>query len=111
MSLENVKAFYQRLETDKAFQVQVKVAKSKLECSQIVQAVGYFFTQEEFEEYTPQLLELTTAENSLKDLDEKELEAVVGEVKSVIGITGTIAIAHYGVVWTLDDIVWTKTGF
>lgn len=109
MSYTNVKAFYQRLETDEAFQAQIKAAKSKLECSQIVQAAGYFFTQEEFEEYTAQLLELTTDENSLEDLDEKELEAVVGGVKSVIGIKEPIAIAEYGVVWPKDDILPYKS--
>ena len=102
MSLENVKAFYQRLETDKAFQAQVKAAKNKLECSQIVQAAGYFFTQEEFEEYTAQLLESTTAENSLKDLNEEELEAVVGgAIKGLIGIKEPIQ-AIYGPVWPKD---------
>lgn len=103
MSLDHVKAFYQRLETDRAFRAKVEAAKSKLECSQIVQAAGYFFTQEEFEEYTAQLLE-STAGDGLQDLDQKELETVVGGVKSIIGITGPIAIAHYGVVWPLDDI-------
>ena len=101
MSLENVKAFYKRLETDKAFQAQVKAAINKLECSQIVQAAGYFFTQEEFEEYTTRLLESTTAENGLKDLNEEELEAVVGGVKSVIGMV-ELSQAIYGPVWPKD---------
>lgn len=110
MSLENVKTFYQRLQTDETLQAQIKSAKSKHECSQIVQAAGYYFTQEEFEEYTAQLLESTAAEDSLMDLDEKELEAVMGGATSLIGIKGPIVIAHYGVVWPKDDI-WSETVF
>ena len=108
MSLENVKAFYQRLETDKAFQAQVKAAKNKLECSQIVQAAGYFFTQEEFEEYTAQLLESTTAENSLKDLDKEELEAVVGGIKSLTELTWPPVIRPmYGIPLPIEPPVIT----
>lgn len=110
MSLENVRAFYQKLATDSDFQAKVQAAENKRECSRIVRAAGYFFTQQEFEEYTAELLESTAVEDNLKNLDEKELEAVVGGVKSVIGIKWPIAIAHYGVVWPKDDI-WPVTKF
>ena len=55
---------------------------SKEECSQIVKAAGYDFTLEEYEEYTAKLLESAEGEGELKDLTEKELEAVFG------GLTG-----------------------
>lgn len=78
MSLENVKAFYERLASDEAFRAQIQGVKSKTEGSQIVRSAGYDFTQEEFEEYTAQLLESGAADGELRDLDEKELEAVFG---------------------------------
>lgn len=78
MSLENVKLFYTKLAVDEAFRVQIQDAKSKNECSQIVKSFGYDFTQEEFEEYTAQLLESSTDEDELRDLSEHELATVVG---------------------------------
>lgn len=78
MSLVSVKAFYKKLANDEAFRGQIQGVKSKEECRQIVKAAGYDFTQEEFEEYTAQLLESEAAEGELQDLGEKELEAVVG---------------------------------
>ncbi len=85
MSLASVKAFYQRLADDKAFRSQIHNVKSKEECSKIVQAAGYDFTQQEYEEYTAQLLESDSNDNELKDLSEQELEAVMGGVTSVLG--------------------------
>lgn len=78
MSLTNVKAFYQRLANDEAFRSQIQNVKSKEECSQIVRAAGYNFTQQEYEEYTAQLLDSDSNDNELKDLSEQELEAVFG---------------------------------
>jgi len=93
MSLEQVKAFYKQLATDEAFRTQVQSVNSKDECSQIVKAAGYHFTLEEYEEYTSQLLESTSAEGELKDLSEKELAGVFG------GFTGwPIAQPLYGVI-------------
>jgi len=78
MSLEQVKSFYKQVASDQAFRSQFQGVSTKEECSQIVKAAGYDFTQEEYEEYTAQLLESADAEGELKDLDEKELAAVVG---------------------------------
>ena len=78
MSVENVKAFYQRLAQDEQFRSKIQGVKSKEECSQLVQQAGYDFTKEEFESYTSQLLESTVKEGELQDLNERELEAVVG---------------------------------
>jgi predicted ribosomally synthesized peptide with nif11-like leader len=78
MSLEDVKAFYQRLGTDEAFRAQIQGVNSKDECSQTVKSAGYDFTREELEEYTAELLELTADEDGLADLDEKELATVFG---------------------------------
>ncbi len=99
MSLENVKAFYERLINDEAFRNQTQSVNSKEECSQIVKGVGYDFTLQEYEEYTAQLLEPNNGEGELKDLNKKELAAVFG------GLTGWNKFQPpYGVVRT-NDIV------
>ena len=85
MSVENIQAFYARLANDEAFRAQIQEVTSKDECSQVVKSAGYDFTQEEFEEYTTQLLESTAGEGELKDLNEKELEAVFGGASSITG--------------------------
>lgn len=78
MSLAHVKSFYARLNNDAAFRAQIKGVKNKEECSQIVKANGYYFTQEEFEEYTTQVLESANAEDELGVISDQELAAVVG---------------------------------
>ncbi|QLE55850.1 Nif11-like leader peptide family natural product precursor [Nostoc sp. TCL26-01] len=84
MSLENVKAFYSRLANDEAFRTTMQGVKSKDECSKIVKEAGYDFTQAQFEEYTTQLLE-QSSDHEIRDLNEKELEAVFGGASSIIG--------------------------
>ncbi|MBD2167792.1 Nif11-like leader peptide family natural product precursor [Calothrix membranacea FACHB-236] len=80
MSLENVRDFYKKLANDEAFRNQMQAVESKDECSQVVKNAGFNFTQEEFEEYTTQLIESNANENDLQDLGEKELEAVFGGI-------------------------------
>ncbi|QIR37099.1 Nif11-like leader peptide family natural product precursor [Tolypothrix sp. PCC 7910] len=93
MSLENVRAFYERLVSDDTFRTQMQGVESKDECSQVVKSAGYDFTQEEFEEYTTKLLESNAPDQDLTDLSEQELEAVFG------GILGKPIIQPlYGVV-------------
>ncbi|MBW4641954.1 MAG: Nif11-like leader peptide family natural product precursor [Goleter apudmare HA4340-LM2] len=110
MSLEHVKAFYEKLADDETFRNQIQAVQSKDECSQIVKAAGYNFTQAEFEEYTAQLLEAANTEGELQALDEKELAAVFG------GFTGWPRIQPlYGAIWPpyqlmygvirIDDVV------
>ncbi len=82
MTTKNVKAFYERLAIDEAFRVQINLAQSKQECSQIALAAGYDFTQEEFEEFTRQLLDSLAADKALGELTERELEAAVGGAAS-----------------------------
>ncbi|MEH1901138.1 MAG: Nif11-like leader peptide family natural product precursor [Nostoc sp.] len=78
MSIENVQAFYVRVANDETFRAQLQEIPSKDEANRIVNDAGYDFTQEEFEEYTAQLLESSTSEGELRDLNEKELETVFG---------------------------------
>ncbi len=100
MSLQNVKTFYERLATDEAFRTQLEAVKSKEECRQIVKNAGYDFTQEEFEEYTAQLLESSSNNDEIKDLDEKELEAVFGGALSIVyKDIDKIFLPMYGMPW------------
>ncbi|MEH2410023.1 Nif11-like leader peptide family natural product precursor [Nostoc sp.] len=96
MSVKNVQAFYARLASDEAFRNQMQGVTSKDECSQVVKDAGYNFTEDEFEEYTAQLLESTAGEGELKDLNEKELEAVFGGVSSITGKSTIILRPLYG---------------
>jgi predicted ribosomally synthesized peptide with nif11-like leader len=96
MSLNNVKLFYERLSTDKAFNAQIQSVSSKEECSQIVKAEGYNFTQQEFEDYTAQMLEESSSEQGFQSLDERELAAVVGGIRGFIKFPGVLPL--YGVV-------------
>ncbi|MEH2324602.1 MAG: Nif11-like leader peptide family natural product precursor [Nostoc sp.] len=104
MSIENVQAFYAKLANDEAFRAQIQGVKSKEECSQKVKAAGYDFTQDEFEEYTAQLLESTAGDDELKDLNEQELEAVFGGASSIAAKHTIVARPLYGVIsLPIDD--------
>ncbi|QLE55851.1 Nif11-like leader peptide family natural product precursor [Nostoc sp. TCL26-01] len=98
MSLENVKAFYGRLANDEDFRNQIQNVSDKSECSQIVKAAGYDFTSQELEEYTAYLLELGNNDGELRDLNEKELEAVFGGATAVLQLLPYLPILLYGVV-------------
>jgi predicted ribosomally synthesized peptide with nif11-like leader len=81
MSLDNVKLFYERLYTDTAFNATIQSIESKEACSSFVKAEGFEFTQQEFEDYTAELLE----ENSeLRSVDERELELIAGGISRVL---------------------------
>jgi predicted ribosomally synthesized peptide with nif11-like leader len=80
MSLNNVKLFYERLLADPAFNAQIQNVASKEECSKLVKAEGYHFTEQEFEDYTSQVLEIGSAEPGIQSLNERELEAVIGGI-------------------------------
>ena len=84
MSLEKVKAFYERLATDEAFRAQLQSVESKGECSQFVKDAGYDFSQKEFEEYTSLLLEPEAINSELRQLQQQELETVMGGISSII---------------------------
>ncbi|MGM3308754.1 Nif11-like leader peptide family RiPP precursor [Anabaena sp. WFMT] len=97
MSLENVRAFYEKLASDEAFRTQIQEVDTKEVGREILETSGYNFTQEEFEEYTEQLLESGNSPEGLRDLNEKELEAVFGGATSVLLPIG-FPILLYGVV-------------
>jgi predicted ribosomally synthesized peptide with nif11-like leader len=73
MSLENVKLFYERLSVDQDFNSKIQ-GTSKEEFNQIIIAEGYDFTEQEFEDYSAQMIE---------SADEQELEAIVGGIGGV----------------------------
>ena len=101
MSLENVRAFYERLAEDEGFRSELQEVKTKEECSQFVRESGYDFTQEEFESYTSELLESSLDEGELQDLNERELEAVFGGARKYM-LSPPIQ-ALYGVIWPPKD--------
>ena len=95
MSLENVRAFYERIADDKEFLDQLQATETQEEGKKILEEAGYDFTTEELEEYTSQVLESSDAEDSvLEDLNEKEMAAVFGGLSTI----GPIQ-ALYGVIW------------
>jgi predicted ribosomally synthesized peptide with nif11-like leader len=96
MSLNNVRLFYERLLIDEAFNAQIQSVSTKEQCSQIVKAQGYDFTQQEFEDYTAQMLEADSAMQEFQSLNDRELEAVVGGIGSILGRPGLMPM--YGVV-------------
>jgi predicted ribosomally synthesized peptide with nif11-like leader len=79
MSIQHVKKFYEQLSQDEAFRDKIQNVNSKEDCSRIVKATGYDFTQQEFEDYTAQLLDKNTSGNEdLVEIGERELAAVHG---------------------------------
>jgi predicted ribosomally synthesized peptide with nif11-like leader len=79
MSIHDVKKFYEQLSQDEVFRDKIQNVSSKEDCSRIVKAAGYDFTQQEFEDYTAQLLDKNTSDNEdLVEIGERELEAVHG---------------------------------
>jgi predicted ribosomally synthesized peptide with nif11-like leader len=98
MSLKNVELFYKRLSIDKVFSAKIQ-GVSKEECRQIVQAAGYDFTQQEFEDYTAKMLK----EQEMQSADEKELEAIVGGINGFI--IKPIVRPLYGVITPPNDLI------
>jgi predicted ribosomally synthesized peptide with nif11-like leader len=77
--MSSVEAFYTRLAEDEAFRAQIQSATSKEECSQIVKAAGYDFTQEELDAYNTKLLiEANLDPEKIQELGEKEMAEVLG---------------------------------
>ncbi len=79
MSHQHVQAFYAKLAQDEAFCDKIKNVSSKEECRRIVKAAGFYFTQQEFEDYTAQILEKDPdCDDEIIEIGERELEAVHG---------------------------------
>jgi predicted ribosomally synthesized peptide with nif11-like leader len=97
MSIKNVELFYKRLSTDKVFSSHIQEA-NKEEFSRVVKAAGYDFTQQEFEDYTADLLDGDLSKNVLGEIGERELEAVQGGFmtnnSSSVQIYGSVVIAQ-----------------
>jgi predicted ribosomally synthesized peptide with nif11-like leader len=102
MSLNNVRLFYARLSTDADFNAQIQGVENKEACSRLVKAEGYDFTQQEFEDYTAQMLEESS---ELRSVDEQELQAVAGGIAKVIGWPGFHPMPLYGVVPPKDRLL------
>lgn len=96
MSLHDVQLFYERLATDDELRTQIQAVKSKEECSQKVREAGFIFTEAEFESYTRELLESQFSIGELKDLNEQEIEAVMGGLSRLYPPQ---MVLLYGAIW------------
>lgn len=102
MSLQDVQLFYERIATDVELRTKIQAVTSKEECSQRVREAGFDFTEDEFETYTRQLLELQFSDGELKDLNEQELEAVIG---GLARLYPPRIVPLYGVIWPPYEVV------
>jgi predicted ribosomally synthesized peptide with nif11-like leader len=97
MSVENAKAFYERMVGDEAFRSQYQNATSEDDRRKILLAEGYGFTPEEWETASAEI-----AESSQGEISDAELEAVSG---------GRLILPMYGAPgipgWPgSDPIIW-----
>jgi predicted ribosomally synthesized peptide with nif11-like leader len=96
MSIENAKAFYQRMTEDSDFRTPFESASTKEERQQLIKDAGYDFTADEWQEAVAEI----QAADSDEELQEEELEAIAGGIQ---------AVAMYGVIWPPDDVTdWFK---
>jgi predicted ribosomally synthesized peptide with nif11-like leader len=96
MTIENAKAFYQRMTEDSDFRTPFEEASTNEERQQLIKDAGYDFTTEEWQEAVAEI----QAADSNQELQEEELEAIAGGVQ---------AVALYGVIWPPDDATdWFK---
>jgi predicted ribosomally synthesized peptide with nif11-like leader len=79
MSIENAKAFYERIVNDEAFRAQYQNANSEVDRQKFLLAEGYNFTPEEWETASAEI-----AESSQGDMSDAELEAVSGGLLATI---------------------------
>jgi predicted ribosomally synthesized peptide with nif11-like leader len=91
MTIENAKAFYQRMSEDSDFRTPFEEAFSKEERQQLIKDAGYDFTTDEWQAAVAEI----QAADSDEELKEEELEAIAGGVQ---------AVAMYGVIWPPDDV-------
>ncbi|MEY2832388.1 MAG: hypothetical protein RLZZ574_1646 [Cyanobacteriota bacterium] len=91
MTIENAKAFYQRMNEDSDFRTPFESASTKEERQQLIKDAGYNFTADEWQAAMTEI----QAADSNEELQEEELEAIAG---------GRSFAAIYGVVWPSDDV-------
>ena len=82
MSLEQTKAFYQRIASDETFRSQFQNLESHEEFYNLAKQADYEFSEQEFETYTHQLLEAESLEDAIQDLNEEELVSILGGFSS-----------------------------
>ncbi|MGL5874037.1 MAG: Nif11-like leader peptide family RiPP precursor [Xenococcaceae cyanobacterium] len=94
MSIENAKAFYERMTTDEAFRTQYQNATTDEERQAIV--ADYKFTQEEWEAASTEIIDVQDDEGEISDA---ELESIAG------GFAVTMA---YGGGFLPKDYSWLR---
>ncbi len=73
MSIENARAFYERVATDEAFREQLRNVANDEQGQNIIQEAGYDFTPEDWNMMSEQL-----SQSNESELSDAELEAVAG---------------------------------
>lgn len=91
MSIESAKAFYSKMTTDEAFRTQLEMATTKEKRQQILQAVGYKFTQEEWQTAIAQIQDSNSTGIELNDT---QLEAVSGGLPIIMPAYGGASLPH-----------------
>jgi predicted ribosomally synthesized peptide with nif11-like leader len=74
MSIENAKAFFQRMNEDLELRTIFESASTLEECQQLIQDIGYLFTADEWQAAMKEI----QADASSEELKEEELEAIAG---------------------------------
>ena len=77
MSIESAKAFYNKISTNEAFNVQYQNASSDKERQKIITSAGYDFTPEEWEATIAEV-----SHSSEDELSDRELTEVSGGIMS-----------------------------
>jgi predicted ribosomally synthesized peptide with nif11-like leader len=90
MSAKNVKSFYKKLANDTNFRCQLQDASSQDEWLKIASSHGYTFTQQDLEDGTNQLLELSDDCEELQELSTLELAGVFGGQVRIQPIYGVV---------------------
>ncbi|MDJ0692179.1 MAG: Nif11-like leader peptide family natural product precursor [Xenococcaceae cyanobacterium MO_188.B32] len=80
MSIENAKAFYNRMIEEKSFRTSLEAAPNSEERHRLIQDAGYDFTEEEWQRA---IIEIQSS-NADEEINEEELEAIAGGRFNVI---------------------------
>ena len=78
MSIENAKAFYQRMTKDLEFIEPFKSASTQEELQQLIQDSGYDFTVEEWQAVVGEIQTAVSDEELQDELQDEQLAAIAG---------------------------------
>jgi predicted ribosomally synthesized peptide with nif11-like leader len=91
MSIENAKAFFQRMTEDVELRTIFESASTLEECQQLIQDIGYLFTADEWQAAMKEI----QADASSEELKEEELEAIAGGASRAVADYGSVSPTRY----------------